>query len=154
MMKRRIWLILYIAFFVVTLAVYSANGAEKKKGGNVLRGTVQDVSGQMIDKATVYLIPSADVAAMAKSPLEVRQNSRNDEPLEDSLAANVDKYQKASTDKKGNFTISGIADGKYFIYVAPSEKTYLPGGGQVQQGDVDRGFQRKNHKDPSLRKHT
>ena len=115
-------------FVALTFVVYGVEGAEKKSGGNVVRGTVQDVSGQMIEKATVYLIPAGDVAALAKTSLEVRRNSPNDEPLEDSLAANIDKYQKASTDKKGNFTIAGIADGKYFIYVAPSDKTYLPGG--------------------------
>jgi len=115
-------------FIALTFVVYGVEGAEKKSGGNVVRGTVQDVSGQMIEKATVYLIPAGDVAALAKTSLEVRRNSPNDEPLEDSLAANIDKYQKASTNKKGNFTISGVAEGKYFIYVAPSEKTYLPGG--------------------------
>jgi hypothetical protein len=118
-MKRGIASILYMALFTLTVVVYDTNGAEKRTSGNVLSGTVQDISGQRIDKATVYLIPSADVAAMAKTPLEVRQNSSNDEPLEDNLAANIDKYRKASTDKKGNFTISGIAEGKYFIYVAP-----------------------------------
>src|SRR3990170_5416367 len=115
-------------FVALTFVVYGVEGAEKKSGGNVVRGTVQDVSGQMIEKAAVYLIPADDVAAMAKTPLQVGRNSAIDEPLEDSLAANIDKYKKASTDKKGNFTISGVAEGKYFIYVAPSEKTYLPGG--------------------------
>ncbi|HJX11347.1 MAG TPA: cytochrome c3 family protein [Candidatus Binatia bacterium] len=127
-MKRRIVSILCIALCALILVVFGTYGAEKKSGGNVVRGTVQDVSGQMIEKAAVYLIPADDVAAMAKTPLQVGRNSANDEPLEDSLAANIDKYKKASTDKKGNFTISGVAEGKYFIYVAPSEKTYLPGG--------------------------
>ena len=65
---------------------------------------------------------------MAKTKIEIKRDSKNDEPLEDSLAANRDKYTKAITDAKGNFTIAKIADGKYFVYAEPSDKNYLPGG--------------------------
>jgi predicted CXXCH cytochrome family protein len=127
-MKRRVVSMLCVALFALAFVVYGAQAAVTKKGANVLKGTVQDASGQMIEKAVVYLIPAADVEAMSKTPVEVKQNSSNDEPLEDNLAANIDKYKKAATDKKGSFRISGIAEGKYFIFVAPADKTYLPGG--------------------------
>ena len=32
------------------------------------------------------------------------------------------------TDGKGNFSIPKVADGKYFVYVEPSDKEHLPGG--------------------------
>jgi predicted CXXCH cytochrome family protein len=111
-----------IAFCALGLIAYStqAEGAVK--------GAVQDKSGQAVEKATVYLIPSSDVEAMGKTPIEIKRDSKNDEPFEDNIAANKDKYQKAVTDKNGNFTISKVSDGKYFVYAEPSDKTYLPGG--------------------------
>ncbi|MCL4476858.1 MAG: hypothetical protein M1508_11630 [Nitrospirae bacterium] len=127
-MKRRFFTLLFALCCVLGLVIGSLQAAEKKGGGNTLNGTVKDASGQAVEKATVYLIPSADVEAMAKTPTEIKRDSKNDEPLEDNLAANRDKYMKSSTDKKGNFNISNVADGNYFIYVEPSGKNHLPGG--------------------------
>lgn len=127
-MNRRILVLLLISFCAMGLIVYGTQAEGKKGGDNVLKGVVQDVSGQAVVNATVYLIPSADVEEMAKTPTEIKRDSKNDEPLEDNLAANKDKYQKGTTDKKGNFKISNVADGKYFIYVEPSDKEHLPGG--------------------------
>lgn len=127
-MKRSFVALLGVALFALVFIGYSTHAAEKKPGAHVLNGVVQDASGQKIEKAVVYLIPAADVEAMAKKPVEVKQNSSNDEPLEDNLAANIDKYKKGTTGKNGSFKISGIGTGKYFIYVAPADKTYLPGG--------------------------
>jgi hypothetical protein len=110
------------------LAIGSLQAAEKKGGGNVLSGTVKDGAGQAIERATVYLVPSADVEAMGKTPLEVKRNSPNDEPLDDNVAANIDKYKRGVADKKGNFRIADIPEGRYFIYVLPSGNAYLPGG--------------------------
>lgn len=125
---RKLLLLMFISICIFGLLIGSSQAAEKKGGGNTLNGIVQDGAGQAVEKATVYLIPSSDVEEMGKKPIEVIKNSANDEPLEDNLAANVDRYIKASTDKKGNFKIAGIPDGKYFIYAVPSDKTYLPGG--------------------------
>ena len=127
-MNRRILLLLIISFCALGLIVYGTQAEGKKAGDNTLKGIVQDASGQAIENGTVYLIPSSDVEAMAKTPIEIKRDSKNDEPLEDNLAANKDKYQKATTDKKGDFKITGIKDGKYFIYVEPSDKEHLPGG--------------------------
>lgn len=127
-MKRKILLLLLISFSAFGLMLYGAQAEGKKAGANSLQGVVQDASGQPVANAAVYLIPSSDIDAMAKTPVEIKINSTNDEPFEDSLAANRDKYQKAVTGKKGNFTISDVADGKYFVYAEPSDKSYLPGG--------------------------
>ncbi len=127
-MNRKILVLLLISFSVLGLMVYGTQAEGKKAGDNALKGVVQDASGQAVENATVWLIPSSDVEAMAKTPTEIKRDSKNDEPLEDNLAANRDKYQKATTDKKGGFKISNVADGKYFVYVEPSDKEHLPGG--------------------------
>lgn len=121
-MKLSALIFMLIAFCALGLIAYStqAEGAVK--------GVVQDKSGQAVEKATVYLIPSTDVEAMGKTPIEIKRDSKNDEPFEDNIAANKDKYQKAMTDKNGNFTISKVVDGKYFVYAEPADKTHLPGG--------------------------
>ena len=92
-------------------------------------GSVSDGSKQPVAKATVYLIPAADVVKLGSAePINRKINSPNDEPMEDSLAPNRDRYRKGSTDGKGNFSISNVAEGKYFIYVEPADKEHLPGG--------------------------
>ncbi len=94
-----------------------------------VKGAVSDGSKQPIANAAVYLIPAADVEQLGKaSPINRKISSPNDEPMEDTLAPNRDKYQKGMTDSKGNFSISKVADGKYFVYVELSDKEHLPGG--------------------------
>ncbi|MEK6656171.1 MAG: cytochrome c3 family protein [Nitrospirota bacterium] len=127
-MKRKILSVLFVSFSILGIIVYNFHAEAQKTGGTALKGQVADASGQAIAKASVYLIPASDIEAMAKTKIEIKRDSKNDEPLEDSLAANRDKYTKAITDAKGNFTIAKIADGKYFVYAEPSDKNYLPGG--------------------------
>lgn len=94
-----------------------------------ISGVVKDVSNQSVSGAAIYLIPSADVAEMAKGKMEIKKNAANDEPLEDNLAANKSKYLKGTSDGQGAFSIANVPDdGKYFIYVVPKDTTYLPGG--------------------------
>ncbi|MBI2959272.1 MAG: hypothetical protein HYY28_03080, partial [Betaproteobacteria bacterium] len=94
-----------------------------------VKGTVSDGSKQPVAGAAVYLIPAADVAKLGKPPsIEIRKNSPNDEPMEDTLATNRDKYKKGTTDKKGAFSILNVADGRYFVYVETSDRDHLPGG--------------------------
>lgn len=135
---------LFAAVLCMSLVFTLGSQAEEKKVGNTLKGSVKDVSGQKIENAAVYLIPSADVDAMGKTILEVKQNSPNDEPLEDNLAANIDTYLNGETDKKGRFTITGIPDGKYFIFVMPSDKTYLPGGDKSHEAMTTDDFAGKD----------
>ena len=83
---------------------------------------------QKIPGATVWLIPAADVAAMAKTPIEVKKDAKNDEPLEDNLNANRDRYLKAKTNANGEFDFSSVPGGNYFVYVEPADGSHLPGG--------------------------
>lgn len=96
-----------------------------------ISGVVEDGSKEtflQVANATVWLIPAADVAAMGKIPLEVKRNSANDEPLEDSLAANRARYLNARTNENGEFKFANVPGGKYFVYVEPADSKYLPGG--------------------------
>lgn len=94
-----------------------------------IKGVVRDGSQQAVAKATVFLIPAEDVAKLAKPPsIEIRKDVANDEPMEDNLAANRDRYRSAVTNQKGAFTISKVAQGKYFVYVEPADREHLPGG--------------------------
>jgi predicted CXXCH cytochrome family protein len=125
MNNRRIArLLILFVFSLVPFAPVSQAAAAQ-----AVKGAVTDGSKQLIAGATVYLIPAADVEKLGKASLIDRKtNSPNDEPMEDSLAPNRDKYQQGTTDKKGNFSIPKVAAGKYFVYVEPSDKEHLPGG--------------------------
>ena len=94
-----------------------------------ISGTVMDGGKRAVSGATVYLVPAADVAKLAKAPsFNIRRNVDNDEPMEDNLAVNRDKYAQGVTDGKGAFTIAGAGSGKFFVYVEPSDGKHLPGG--------------------------
>ena len=93
-----------------------------------IKGVVEDADGTKVPNATVWLIPAADVAAMAKTPVEVKRDSKNDEPLEDNLAANRDGYPNGTSDDSGAFAVEAAPDGRYFLYVEPADARYLPGG--------------------------
>ena len=96
----------------------------------------QDVKGRVTNNgtlavagATVYLVPGADVAKMKKAPsFVIRRNVADDEPMEDNLAGNRDKYQHGVTDANGAFSIEKVASGRYYVYVEPVGNTFLPGG--------------------------
>jgi hypothetical protein len=81
-----------------------------------------------VANATVWLIPAGDVAAMGKTPIEIKKDSPNDEPLEDNLAANRGRYLKAKSNANGEFSVADVPGGKYFVYVEPADAKYLPGG--------------------------
>ena len=58
--------------------------------------------GRAVAGATVFLVPAADVAKLKKAPsFNIRRNVDDDEPMDDSIAANGDKYPQAVTDGKG-----------------------------------------------------
>ena len=94
-----------------------------------IRGKVTNGGKTAVVGATVYLVPGADVARLKKAPsFNIRRNVADDEPMEDNLAGNRDKYQQGVTDAAGAFRIDKVADGRYFVYVEPTGTTYLPGG--------------------------
>lgn len=117
-----------LPFFLSIMGLVLLAGTPAVAAGTTVSGVIKDASKQVVAKATVYLIPAADVEAMAKTALEVKKNAANDEPMEDSLAANKEKYKQGVSDKQGNFKITDVADAKYFFYVVPADATYLPGG--------------------------
>jgi predicted CXXCH cytochrome family protein len=122
---RKRWFAWLVAGVMVTVALATIATAKT----TIVKGVVQDGSKQAIPAAVVYLIPAGDVAKLAKPPsIEIRREAPNDEPMEDNLAANRDTYRQGTTDRNGAFTISGVAAGKYFVYVEPSDRNHLPGG--------------------------
>lgn len=108
--------------------IYGCTGAGAKMADATVKGTVEDRDGHKVANATVWLIPSTDVAAMGKTPIEIKKDARNDEPLEDNLAANRDRYLKGKSGDNGEFSVTDVPGGKYFLYVEPADATYLPGG--------------------------
>ncbi len=117
------------SWFPVIAAAMLAAASLPAAQAQSARGTVKDAGNQAVAGATVYLVPAADVAKLAKAPtFQIRRDAADDEPMEDNLAANRDKYAQAITDSGGNFNIAKVADGKYFVYVQPTDAEHLPGG--------------------------
>ncbi len=109
-------------------AIFSL-AASGEAAAQAVQGTVKDASGQAVSGATVYLVPAADVAKLARAPsFQIRRNVDNDEPMEDNIAASGDKYLQAVTGLRGGFSIDKVADGRYFVYVVPDDGEHLPGG--------------------------
>ncbi len=108
--------------------IYGCTQPSAKMADASIKGSIEDRDGHKLTNATVWLIPSTDVAAMGKTPIEIKKDAKNDEPLEDNLAANRDRYMKGQSGADGNFTIPNVPGGKYFLYVEPADATYLPGG--------------------------
>ena len=84
-----------------------------------VKGVVQDGSKQPVAGATVFLVPAADVAKLAKAPsFKIRAERRNDEPMDDNRRQR--RQVPAGGDRQeGRFSIARAADGKYFVYVGP-----------------------------------
>lgn len=108
---------------IVAIALMAGTGH-----ATTVKGVVEDGDEVKVAGATVWLIPATDVAAMGKTPIQIKSNATNDEPLEDNLAANRDKYLKAVTDKNGRFTLASVPAARFFPYVEPAGTRYLPGG--------------------------
>lgn len=114
---------------LAALAVFTLASLATTSQAAPVKGTVQDGSKQAVAGATVYLVPAVDVEKLQKQPsIEIRANVDNDEPMEDTLATGRDKYRKGTTDPSGAFTIEQVGEGKYFVYVEPSDPGHLPGG--------------------------
>lgn len=119
-------LALTAAFFL-----YGCTPGIKSYPNMPVKGVVEDGSKETflkVPNATVWLIPSNDVATMGKTPIEVKKDAMNDEPLEDNLAANRGRYLNTRTNDKGEFSFADVPGGKYFVYVEPATSKYLPGG--------------------------
>ncbi len=125
---RKTWMGALAALGVVAL-IYGCTQSSARMADATVKGVIEDRDGTKVANATVWLIPAGDVAAMGKTPIEIKRDARNDEPLEDNLAANRDRYLKGKSGADGSFSVAGVpVDGKYFLYVEPADATYLPGG--------------------------
>ncbi|MBI4985594.1 MAG: hypothetical protein HZC24_09700 [Rhodocyclales bacterium] len=120
-----------MAFASVLLMFGCTQTGVKTYPNTPVKGVVEDGGKETFRKvadATVWLIPAADVAAMGKTPIDIKKDATNDEPLEDNLAANRGRYLNAKTNAKGEFGFADVPGGKYFVYVEPADGKYLPGG--------------------------
>ncbi len=104
-------------------------------------GYVHDPSGQVVGLGTVYLVPAADVTALAKHEIDLSlapaaaAKLAIDEPLEDLIDANAKKYLSASVAPDGSYRIATIAKGQYFVVWQPGAKDayHLPGGDRCRK---------------------
>ena len=102
-------------------------------------GQVINVSIFPVGSATVHLIPTTaiDMTPITASDVYYPPYPAEayDEPLEDAIRANGPKFPQAITDSEGNFSISNVPDGKYFIHVTPAaeDTSHLPGGDKSRQ---------------------
>ena len=85
---------------------------------------------------TVYLVPAADVAELAASPInlflspEDTAASTVDEPIEDLIDARGDTYAHVTVDPNGEYRFETLPEGSHFVTWIPSvgDETHLPGG--------------------------
>jgi len=109
---------------------------------------VKDTSGAAVAGATVYAIPTADVAVISTQTITLDGATGNytadaknvDEPLEDLInghytpaGGGVSTYTSAVTDADGKAVLAGLPKGSsdaFFIYVEPAvaDTEHLPGG--------------------------
>ncbi|NOY92885.1 MAG: hypothetical protein GXP55_17000 [Deltaproteobacteria bacterium] len=108
-------------------------------------GVVTDTSGQPVAAGKVYLVPAADVAALAETPIDVlvtpeeQAASVVDEPLEDLIDVNGDTYTWAEVDADGVYRIPTVPEGRYFVVWLPAaeDALHLPGGSLCRESVPD-----------------
>jgi hypothetical protein len=149
-MKKRIFKLSGYAVFTAIFAMsFAGCSSSSSSPAAPIPPTVQvkDTSGAVIAGATVYAIPSVDVAEIAAQPITLDGKTglysaaaKNvDEPLEDLINGNftptgggVASYQSGVTDADGNVALASLPTDTttYFIYVKPaaSDTGHLPGG--------------------------
>ncbi len=96
--------------------------------------------GHPVVGATVYLVPVAAIdtttpitaSAIYAAPYPAEAV---DEPLEDAIRVRGTQFPRAVTDAQGDFVISTVPDGRYFVHVTPDQKDteHLPGGDWSRQ---------------------
>jgi hypothetical protein len=85
---------------------------------------------------TVYLVPAADVAELAATPInlflspEDTAASTNDEPIEDLIDARGDTYAHVTVDPNGEYRFETLPEGSHFVTWIPSagDEAHFPGG--------------------------
>ncbi|PJB36941.1 MAG: hypothetical protein CO108_22155 [Deltaproteobacteria bacterium CG_4_9_14_3_um_filter_63_12] len=91
-------------------------------------GWVTDTANLPAAGGTLYFVPAADVLALPATTVAV--DSTNDEPLEDTIAANGASYQQALIDSNGFYELQTLSAGTYFVTFIPAvtDTEHLPGG--------------------------
>jgi hypothetical protein len=96
--------------------------------------------GHPVVGATVHLVPitAMDVTTrMTASAIYAPPYPAEayDEPIEDAIRSRGAAFPKATTDARGNFTISNVPDGRFFVHVTPAttDSEHLPGGDRSRQ---------------------
>jgi hypothetical protein len=96
--------------------------------------------GHPVTGATVHLVPitaidvttrmTASAIYAAPYPAEAY-----DEPLEDAIRSRGASFPQATTDARGNFVVSSVPDGKFFVHVTPAatDSEHVPGGDRSRQ---------------------
>jgi len=87
--------------------------------------------------ATVYLIPTSSVSTAEITGAGVLAGSTLgfDEPLEDAVANSGTTFARVTTSSNGDYRFDNVADGKFFVYVAPgmNDLEHFPGGSLCRQ---------------------
>src|SRR5689334_10495046 len=135
---RRFWIatfLLTIATAAVLMIRSTAATSPTPQGTGPFTGRVLSASAAPVIGATVHLVPTTAMDLNAKItassiyappyPAEAY-----DEPLEDAIRLRGASFPHAKTDAQGNFSISNLPAGKFFIHVTPdsNDKEHLPGG--------------------------
>lgn len=101
-----------------------------------LVGQVREPNGSFVSSGTVFLVPAADVAGLADTPIDLFLSpeetaaATNDEPIEDLVDLRGDTYERATVDLDGVYRFSTLPDGDHFVVWFPDETDarHLPGG--------------------------
>jgi predicted CXXCH cytochrome family protein len=97
-------------------------------------------AGHPVAGATIHLVPvtAIDITTpMTASAIYAPPYPAEtyDEPLEDAIRRQGANFPQSTTDARGNFTIAGVPDGRFFVHVTPGPKDaeHLPGGDQSRR---------------------
>ena len=96
--------------------------------------------GHPVVGATVHLVPATAIditTRMTASAIYAPPYPAElyDEPLEDAIRLRGTDFPQAMTDSRGEFVITNVPDGEFFIHVTPdaADTEHLPGGDQSRR---------------------
>ncbi len=104
-----------------------------------LVGLVMEPNMRPVPGGTVYLVPAADVEALAETEIDLFASPmdtaalENDEPLEDLIETNGDAYAQAEVDESGVYRFEALPDeddfGYFVVWISDvDDAEHLPGG--------------------------
>lgn len=106
-----------------------------------LVGWVTDVTRRPIAGGTVYLVPAASVAQMARTPIDLAQapgaaaRATNDEPIEDLIDQMGATLPRAVVSPDGAYRFTAVPEGDHFVVWVPdaTDALHLPGGDHARR---------------------